>query len=235
MIKISNLSKDFIIDKNTSIKALVDFTLDINKGEIVSIIGKSGSGKTTLANILLGITKPTLGSIVLNDEITIDKKTKRKQLAKITNYVLSSFQYPDHQLFRPTVKEEILFNSNNDEYMHILLKRFKIDESILDKNPFNLSSGQKRKIILISLLIQKPEVLIFDESTAFLDPSSRREFTDIILEINKELGTTIIFISHNMDDVLKISNRVVLLTDGSISMIDKPKMVIDNYLTGGVK
>lgn len=232
MIKINNLCKTY--DKNTfeSTNALNGVTFDIEKGEIVSIIGKSGSGKTTLVNILLGITKPTSGEIIFNNELTINSKTHKKKLRKVTKFLLSSFQYPDHQIFTKKVKDEILFNSNDENYMFELMEKFDFEENLLERTTFKLSSGQKRKVILMSILIQKPKIIIFDEATSFLDPKSRREFTSLIKKINKELETTIIFISHNIDDIMKISNRVAIFDEGKLIDIGKPKKIIDFYLSG---
>lgn len=231
MIKINFVSKIYNQLEKTRVFALDRVSFEIIDGEIISIIGKTGSGKTTLANLLLGITKPTDGSITI-DDIENYPKAKKRKIKAITNNLLSSFQYPDHQLFRTTVKDEILFNSNDEKYMFELLKEFNLNEDILDKSPFKLSSGQKRKIILISLLIQNPKAIILDEATAFLDPASRREFIDLIKKINKTHNTTIIFISHNMEDVKKISDRAVLLEKGNLITIGDSDEVVERYLRG---
>ncbi len=232
MIKVDNLWK--IYDKNTAqkIEALCDVSFNIGSGEVISIIGKSGSGKTTLLNILLGITKPTDGKILINDEIFINKKSKSKKLKKITEYILSSFQYPDHQLFCKTVKEELFFNVKDESYLNDLIKKFNFDVKLFDKSPFKLSSGQKRKLILLSILAQKPKIIIFDEPTSFLDPKSRREFIDLIKSVNQKLKTTIIFISHNIDDVISLSNRTILLDKGKLIKDDNTKIVVDLYQKG---
>ena len=117
--------------------------------------------------------------------------------------------------------------------MNELIKNFNLQKNLLDKSPFVLSSGQKRKVILISLLIQKPKIIIFDEATSFLDPKSRREFISLLKKVNKKMKTTIIFISHNIQDVINISDRVVLLEEGFLTKIGNPKEVVDFYLKGG--
>ncbi len=233
MIKINNLTKIYNIKTPQEIKALEDVSIKIKKGEVVNIIGKSGSGKTTIANILLGIVKPTSGEVTI-DDIVVNSKTKKSKLRLITNKLLSSFQYPTHQLFTKTIKEEIMFNTNNDEKrMKELLKEFSFPEDVLDKSPYKLSSGQKRKVILMSLLMQNPEILIFDEATAYLDAKSRKEFIQLIKDINKKYNTTILFISHNLKDASELSNRTILLDDGVIMQDGDTTQVIDDYLKGG--
>ncbi len=214
MIEIKSVSKNFI-DGKSNVNALDDISFSVKQGEIISIIGKTGSGKSTLLNIMLGILKPTKGEIIL-DGISINRKSKKKNLRKITKILLSSFQYPDHQLFNSTVKNEILYNSNDENYMKELMKIINFSQDLLDESPFNLSSGQKRKLILISLLIQKPKILLLDESTAFLDPKSRVEFLKTLININEKYDTTIIFVSHNIEDVRRLNGKTYLLDDGKL-------------------
>lgn len=232
MIKINNLTKIYNKKTPQEIIALEDVSFTIKKGEVVNLIGKSGSGKTTISNILLGIVKMTSGDIFI-DDINVNKKSKKKTLRLITNKLLSSFQYPTHQLFTKTVEDEIMFNSNDKEYMNELINKFNFPKELLNKSPFKLSSGQKRKVILMSLLMQRPSILIFDEATAFLDATSRKEFITLVKEINKELNTTMLFISHNLTDAKSFSNRTILLDEGKIVKDGKTNEVIDEYLKGG--
>lgn len=233
MIKIKELSKIYNPKELSRTVALDNVSFEVKKGEIVSIIGKTGSGKTTLASLLIGLTKPTEGEIELNNEIVINKKSKKKELRKITNILLSSFQYPDHQLFTPTVKDEMLFNNEDkEEEMLSLMKVMGLEKSLLDKSPFRISSGQKRKVILIALLLNNPEILVLDEPTAFLDPRSRRDFVETIKTINKKFKTTIVFISHNMEDISNVSEKSLLLHEGKQIMFDKTSKVVETYLGG---
>jgi len=227
MIKIENISKTFINGKS-SIVALDGISISVKQGEIISIVGKSGSGKSTLLNILLGILKPTSGTIKI-DDILITSKTKKKILRKITKIELSSFQYPDHQLFNQTVKKEMLYNSTDEKYMYELMDIIDFSKELLDRTPFSLSSGQKRKLILISLLIQKPKILLLDEPTAFLDAKSRVEFLKIILEINKKYNTTIVFISHNIEDVKRLNGRTFHIDKGKIINKGKAIDILKNF------
>ncbi len=231
MIKVNHLSKTYKISKDQEIVALDDVSFEIKKGETINLIGKSGSGKSTLANTLLGIIKPDSGNFCI-DDIEVDRKTKKRKLRLITNKLLSSFQYPTHQLFTKSVREEILFNNGDESKIDELLDLLSFPKVYLDKAPFKLSAGQKRKVILISLLIQNPEILIFDEATAFLDAASRREFIQIIKKINADYGTTMIFISHNLKDASDFSDRTILLDEGKILLDGKTSDVIKSYVGG---
>ncbi len=234
MIKVNNLTKIYNKKTPQEVVALDGVSFDIAKGEVVNIIGKSGSGKTTISNILLGILKPTNGDFQLG-ELEIDSKSRKKKLRLITNKLLSSFQYPTHQLFTKSVKEEILFNTKDisDERLEELLNLFSFPKELLTRSPFKLSSGQKRKVILMSLLLQEPEVLIFDEATAFLDATSRKDFVSIIKKINVEMKITMIFISHNLVDAKSFSSRTILIDQGKIINDGNTDEVIKQYLGGG--
>ncbi len=233
MIEVRNLKKVYKISKHQEVVALDDISFSIDKGETLNIIGKSGSGKTTLANILLGITKLSSGEFNVND-IEVDSKSKRKKLRLITNSLLSSFQYPTHQLFTKSVREEILFNCEDvqEEKLDEIIDIFSFPKELLSKSPFKLSSGQKRKVILMSLIMQNPDILIFDEATAFLDATSRREFVELTSKINREFGTTMIFISHNLKDALAFSNRTLLLDEGKVINDGNTNEVIKQYIGG---
>lgn len=230
MIEINNLSKIFNLNSPQEVVALSDVSFFVKKGEIINIIGESGSGKTTLINLLLGIIKPTSGKIIIDNELLINNKTKSKKLKLITNKLLSSFQFPDHQLFTKTVYEELLFNSNNEKLMFELMKRVDLPTSILNESPFKISSGQKRKVILISLLIQEPSILIFDEATSFLDATSRREFVALLKEINFKNDITILFISHNLIDVKNLTKRTILLEKGKLVFDGNTNDALNNYI-----
>ncbi len=231
MIKVNNLTKIFNNNKNDQVTALDSFSFNINEGEVVSIVGKSGSGKTTLGNILLGILKPTSGTFEIDGKI-YDKKSKKRKLRLITNSLLSSFQYPTHQLFTTTVKDEMLFNAKDESKIDELVRLFNFPKELLSANPFRLSSGQKRKVILMSLLMSEPKILIFDEATAFLDAASRREFISLTKEINSKYKTTMVFISHNIEDVKSFSDRTILIDGGKLIKDGNTSEVVDHYLGG---
>ncbi len=231
MIKVEGLTKLYNEKTDRQVEALSSVSFSVNEKEIVNIVGKSGSGKSTLSNVLLGIIKPTSGTFTIDGD-EFGPKSKSKHLRVITTKLLSSFQYPTHQIFSKTVEEELLFNVEDKEYAYELVERFSFDRSLFNKSPFNLSAGQKRKLILISILAQRPKVIVFDEATAFLDPKSRREFVELIKVINKELGTTIIFISHNLEDALSLTERTILLDSGKLIRDGNTKEVIKDFEKG---
>lgn len=216
MIKIENLCYNDIL-KN------INFTIE--KGEILAVIGKTGSGKTTLITHLNGIYKPTSGTIYYNGENIFDKKFNITSLRKKIGMV---FQYPENQIFESTVKKEIEFapkmlgfKVSDDDIINVL-NSVGLKREVLDKFPFFLSGGEKRRVMLASVLISNPEILILDEPTQALDPITRDEFMKMFLELKKQ-GKTIVMVSHSMEEVVEFADRVVLLDKGRVVNIDKPE------------
>lgn len=204
--------------------ALHDVNIKINDGEFVGIIGHTGSGKSTLIQHLNGILKPTKGSVVING---ID--TSQKNLKELRRLVGIVFQYPEHQLFEETVKKDISFGlirqglpeEQIEEMVKKALKSVGLNEAILDKSPFELSGGQKRRVAIAGVVAMMPGILVLDEPTAGLDPRGRDEIFGYIRKLHKEFNMTIILVSHSMEDIAKLADRVIVMNDGTVYM-DKP-------------
>jgi len=204
--------------------ALHDINIEINDGEFIGIIGHTGSGKSTLIQHFNGILKPTKGHVIVND---ID--TARKNLKELRQQVGIVFQYPEHQLFEETVRKDISFGlikqGLSKEEIEIRvnssLKSVGLDEMILDKSPFELSGGQKRRVAIAGVVAMMPKILVLDEPTAGLDPSGRDEIFGYIKRLHKDFNMTIILVSHSMEDIAKLADRVIVMNEGTVYM-DKP-------------
>ena len=201
--------------------ALKNINLKINSGEFVGIIGHTGSGKTTLIQHLNGLLKPTSGKIFVNN---IDVSSKK--LRELRKQVGIVFQYPEHQLFEETVKKDIAFGlqkygtSEKDIELGIYdaIKAVGLNEDILDKSPFEISGGQKRRVAIAGILAMKPSILILDEPTAGLDPKGRDDIFDFISQLHKNSNITIILVSHSMEDIARLVDRVIVMNKGGIEL-----------------
>ncbi|ACL75169.1 energy-coupling factor transporter ATPase [Ruminiclostridium cellulolyticum] len=208
--------------------ALHDVNIKIDDGSFIGIIGHTGSGKSTLIQHLNGILKPTKGSVVIN---SID--TKQKNLKELRQQVGIVFQYPEHQLFEETVKKDISFGLlkqglSQDEIDRRIISAMQsvgLDEDILEKSPFELSGGQKRRVAIAGVVAMKPQILVLDEPTAGLDPRGRDEIFGYITKLHNESNMTIILVSHSMEDIARLTERVIVMNEGTIFM-DKPSKEI---------
>ncbi len=204
--------------------ALHDINIKINDGEFIGIIGHTGSGKSTLIQHFNGILKPTNGRVIIND---ID--TSQRNLKDLRRQVGIVFQYPEHQLFEETVKKDISFGlikqglseEEIDKKVNYALISVGLDETILDKSPFELSGGQKRRVAIAGVVAMMPKILVLDEPTAGLDPSGRDEIFGYIKKLHKDFNMTIILVSHSMEDIAKLADRVIVMNEGTVFM-DKP-------------
>ncbi len=204
--------------------ALSDINIDINDGEFIGIIGHTGSGKSTLIQHLNGILKPTVGRVIING---ID--TKQKNLKELRRQVGIVFQYPEHQLFEETVKKDISFGlikqglSEEEIGQRVISALYSVglDESVLEKSPFELSGGQKRRVAIAGVVAMMPKILVLDEPTAGLDPSGRDEIFGYIKRLHIDFNMTIILVSHSMEDIAKLAQRVIVMNQGTVFM-DKP-------------
>lgn len=218
-IVIENLSYIYMQGTPFEKLALDNISLKIDDGEFVGIIGHTGSGKSTLIQHLNGLLKPTSGRVLING---LD--TSGKGLKELRRHVGIVFQYPEHQLFEETVYKDIAFgllkqNRSEEEIRSEILKvigAVGLQESILEKSPFELSGGQKRRVAIAGVLAMNPGMLVLDEPTAGLDPRGRDEIFGFITNIHKTLGITVILVSHSMEDVARLVRRVVVMNNGRV-------------------
>ena len=219
MIKLQNISYSYSANSSENTVALKNINLEINKGEFIGIAGHTGSGKTTVAQILAGLINPTEGEIIVDGESFSDYKSAARALRRKVGIV---FQYPEHQLFEETVYRDIAFGPKNkgltekeiDECVRKSASLAHLKEELFDKSPFELSGGQKRRVAIAGVLATNPEVLILDEPAAGLDPSGRERLLEELRKIREDEGTTIILISHSMEDLAENVDRIILLNSG---------------------
>ena len=204
--------------------ALDDVSLSIEKGELVGIIGHTGSGKSTFVQHLNGLLKPTSGKVLLDGE---DIWKDPKQIRRVRFRVGMVFQYPEYQLFEETVYKDIAFGAKNmglsDDEVDARVRRAAafvgLKNELLDNSPFDLSGGEKRRAAIAGVMAMEPEVLILDEPTAGLDPKGRNNLLSQIENYRKENGTTILLVSHSMEDVARLADRVLVMHKGQLKML----------------
>ncbi len=203
--------------------ALKGVSVDFHKGEIVALIGHTGSGKSTLLQHLNGLLKPDSGDILFEGE-SIHKS--KETLRNCRFNVGLCFQYPEQQLFDSTVYKDVAFGPRNmglsaeeiDKRVKDSVAYVGLSEDYLEKSPFDLSGGEKRRVAIAGVLSMEPKVLILDEPTAGLDPVGKNNLLKLIKDYNNKTGNTVIFVSHNMDDVALVADKVIVMNDGEIAM-----------------
>ncbi len=224
MIKAEHVS--YIYQQGTPFErqALHDVSLEIPDGTLAAIIGHTGSGKSTLTQHFNALIKPTSGRIFVDNMDITDPKADLKTVRRTVGLV---FQYPESQLFEETVYRDISFGPKNmgftgaelDERVRKSAELVGLEEKYLDRSPFELSGGQKRRAAIAGVLAMNPRVLILDEPTAGLDPRGRDEILETIKNLHKENGDMIIiFVSHSMEDVAKTAELIIVMNEGSIEM-----------------
>lgn len=233
-IKIENLT--FVYNEGTPFekKALDDVSLEINKGEFIGLIGHTGSGKSTLIQHMNGLLKPTSGKIAVGDFIVTDPKVNMIEVRKKVGLV---FQYPEHQLFEETIYKDIAFGPTNlklseseiDARVREAMDLVGLDfEEMKERSPFELSGGQKRRVAIAGVLAMNPEVLILDEPTAGLDPKGRDEIFGQIKKLYDRKKMTTIIVSHSMEDMANLVDRLIVMAGGEIYMEGTPRQVFKN-------
>ncbi|MCR5639914.1 MAG: energy-coupling factor transporter ATPase [Lachnospiraceae bacterium] len=233
-IKLENVTYQYSPDTAYAITALDHVNLELRDGEFIGIIGHTGSGKSTLVQHLNGLLKATEGVIYYNGQNIYDKDYDLKDLRTQVGMV---FQYPEHQLFETTVFEDVKFGPKNQglDDKEATLRAYEALEKVhfptdyFDQSPFDLSGGQKRRAAIAGVLAMKPAVLILDEPTAGLDPKGRDEILDMIAEMHKKSGNTVILVSHSMEDVANYVDRIIVMNDARVAFDGAPKEVFRHY------
>ncbi|WP_066502482.1 energy-coupling factor transporter ATPase [Abyssisolibacter fermentans] len=230
-IIIENLTHIYNPESPFERKALDDVNLKIEEGQFIGLIGHTGSGKSTLIQHLNGLLKPSSGKILIDDIDITDKKVKLKEIRKKVGLV---FQYPEHQLFEETIYKDVSFGPKNmglseeeiDKRVKEAIDLVGLDfEAVKDRSPFELSGGQRRRVAIAGVIAMKPKILILDEPTAGLDPKGRDEILNQIKELHQKQGITIILVSHSMEDVAKLVDRLIVMHRGKVAMTGEPKEV----------
>ena len=225
VLEIKNLTHTYNDNAAFINDAVNNVSFSVEKGEIVGIIGHTGSGKSTLVQHLNGLLKPTEGSILFENE---DIWANPKEIRKIRSKVGLVFQYPEYQLFEETVFEDIAFGPKNmglegDELKQRVLKICElvgVKPEYYEKSPFDLSGGEKRRVAIAGVLAMEPSVVVFDEPTAGLDPKGRENVMKIIRDYRKTFNATVIIISHSMEDMAVIADRLLVMNKGKLFMFD---------------
>ncbi len=215
-------------------EALAGVDLRIDKGSFIGIIGHTGSGKSTLIQHFNGLLKPHEGTIFVDGKDIWAKGSKRNEIRRKVGLV---FQYPEHQLFEETVFKDVAFGPQNIglgegeilNRVRTAMEMVGLDFNTLkDVNPFGLSGGERRRAAIAGVLAMEPEYLVLDEPTAGLDPRGRRGILDALYKMNKERGITIVLVSHNMDEVARLADRIAVMDKGRISRRGTPREVFDD-------
>ncbi len=229
-IKINHLTHIYGEGTAFEKKALDDINFEILDGEFIGLIGHTGSGKSTLIQHLNALLIPTSGEVLLNGENIYSDKSKLKSIRQRVGLV---FQYPEHQLFEMTVYKDVAYGPGNlglspeeiDKRVRSAFETVGLSEDVYDKSPFELSGGQKRRAAIAGVLAMEPEVLILDEPTAGLDPKGRDEILDAVKKMHEMRKITVILVSHSMEDVAKLVDRIIVLSKGKTAIIGTPREV----------
>lgn len=210
--------------------AIRDVSFSTAPGELLGIIGHTGSGKSTLVQHLNGLLRPHEGRVLLDGQ---DIWEKPKEIRAVRFRVGMVFQYPEYQLFEETVYKDIAFGPKNmgldeaetDRRVHAAAEMVGLDGELLEKSPFDLSGGEKRRAAIAGVMAMEPEILILDEPTAGLDPRGREQVLTMIRDYRARRGTTVLLVSHSMEDVARVADRVLVMDHGQVAMLDTVERV----------
>ena len=230
ILQVQHLTHTYGVGTPFQRSAVEDVSFDVYPGEFLGIIGHTGSGKSTLIQHLNGLLKPSSGRILLHGK---DIWAEPKKIRAVRFQVGLVFQYPEYQLFEETVYRDIAFGPTNmgltgaelDRRVHDAARFAGLDEGLLQKSPFALSGGQKRRVAIAGVIAMEPEVLVLDEPSAGLDPRGREELLAHIRAYHKERGNTVVLVSHSMDEIAQNVDRIAVLSDAHVLMSGTPREV----------
>ena len=230
VLELKNLSYVYGTGTPFEKTAVNNLSLSIEKGEFIGIMGHTGSGKSTLVLMLNGLMKPTSGQVLLDGE---DIWANPKDIRKIRFKVGMVFQYPEYQLFEETVAKDIAFGPTNmgksgaelEKAVNDAARFTGLKDELLEKSPFDLSGGEKRRAAIAGVIAMNPEVLVLDEPTAGLDPMGRDVLLSQIVQYHKERKNTVILVSHSMEDIARVADKIIVMNKSNLVMFDKTKEV----------
>ncbi|MDO4406242.1 MAG: energy-coupling factor transporter ATPase [Eubacteriales bacterium] len=223
ILKTEHLTYSYSTGTPFEVTAIEDINIEIEPGELVAVIGHTGSGKSTLIQHFNGLLKPQSGKVYVDgQDIWESKKTLRASRFAVG----LCFQYPEYQLFEETVYKDIAFGPKNmklseeeiDRRVREAARFIGVTDDMLEKSPFDLSGGEKRRVAIAGVMAMEPKILILDEPTAGLDPRGRDVILDLIRNYREETGRTVMIVSHSMDDVAKIATKVLVINDRHVAM-----------------
>lgn len=224
IIRTDHLTMTYGVNTPFEKVAVNDLNIEIMEGEFLGIIGHTGSGKSTLVQMLNGLITPTSGKVLLRDK---DINENKKKLREVRFQVGMVFQYPEYQLFEETVYRDIAFGPTNmgltgdelDKQVRESARFTGLKDKLLDKSPFDLSGGEKRRAAIAGVIAMDPDVLILDEPTAGLDPQGRDKLLNQILAYHNERKNTVILVSHSMEDIARVADRILVMNKGNAEIL----------------
>ena len=230
-IRVEHLTHIYDKGMPTQSVALDDISFTAEDGQFIGVIGHTGSGKSTLLQHLNGLLKPDSGRVIVGD---VDITAQGISMVEIRKRIGLVFQYPEYQLFEETVAKDVAFGPKNlglsdeqiEERVREAIELVGLDyETVKDRSPFELSGGQKRRVAIAGVVAMRPEVLILDEPTAGLDPKAHKDVLAMVEEVHRRTGNITIFVSHNMADIARLSDKIVVIDSGRLVTVGTPKEV----------
>ncbi|MGL5733142.1 MAG: energy-coupling factor transporter ATPase [Metamycoplasmataceae bacterium] len=243
-IVIKNISQEFLSGINNKFKAIDSISAEIEQGEFIGVIGHTGSGKTTFIEHFNALLIPTEGEIVIDGKVIKKSWRKIKNVKEIRKKIGIVFQFAEYQLFEETIEKDITFGpitmgATKEEAQAMakkVIEEVGLSVDFLERSPFQLSGGQKRRVALAGIMAMEPDFLVFDEPTAGLDPAGAKDILELFKRMN-ENGKTVIIVTHDLDNVLKYTNRTMMLYNGklikdgpTIDVLEDTEFLVENGL-----